>query len=74
MVMYLVGEDIAAIRKALGLKLAAFGALLDVAAATVYRWENEDRRPGYDDMMKLNQIRIKHKIKVPSESRQLQTA
>lgn len=75
MVMYLTGADIAAIRKALGLTLTAFGALVgDKAPATIYRWEHEHRRPGYDDMMKLNAIREKHRIRVPSQRREPQPA
>lgn len=75
MAMYLTGADIAAIRKALGLTLTAFGELLGVKAPTIYRWETEDRRPRHDDMMRLNELRVKHKVRVPSESvRQLATA
>ena len=72
--MFLTGADIEAIRKGLGLTQEAFADLLGVTDGAVSLWESNDRRPRYPMMEKLNQVRIKHKIKVPSECRQLQPA
>jgi DNA-binding transcriptional regulator YiaG len=72
--MFLTGADIEAIRKRLGLTQEAFAELLGVTDGAVCLWESNQRRPRYPMMEKLNAIRDKHKIRVPSDRRQLQPA
>ncbi len=53
---YFLPEEIKELRLYLGLDQTEFGSLVGCTKAAVCRWENGDRRPLFNPMVKLNEV------------------
>ena len=59
-------EQIAAIRKALGLSVAEFAKMLDVVRNAVYFWESGQRHPRFETLVRLNDLAKRASVSLPS--------
>lgn len=50
------GDEIAKLRRKLGMTLAEFASHLDVSESAVHRWENGNRTPKVEALVRMNEL------------------